>query len=260
MNLPQATIIICNHNYGKYILDALDSAINQTYPSLQICIIDDGSTDNSWEIIDKALFKNYEHQITQLPSNVTIKQRIDNNRKYSAIKLPNSVGPSYARNIGIESSINETDYYIILDADDIAMPNKVERFVQKFLQFPETGVVYADYDILNIHTGNIIREYKEPYSRNRLLQECIVHSGAGINKQALLAVRDEFGFYDVNLRCAEDFDLWLRISDRFAICHIPESLTFVRVHSENATYSVKNEVWQQCWQRVQAKTQARLSQ
>ena len=257
MNLPKVTILIANNNYNHYLNDSISSAISQTYPLLQICIIDDGSIDGSWESICQ-LFDSYEHKTLENSSGIIYKQRLDNNRKYTAIKLPQSYGPSYARNAGIEATLHETDYYVILDADDIMAPNKVERFIQKFIEYPEVGIVYADYDNLNIHSSNIIREYKENYSRNRILQECIIHSGAGISKRALLETRDEYGFYDINLRCVEDWDLWLRISDKFMAAHIPESLTLVRVHQQNSTYSVKNEIWQKCWQRVHQKTTYRL--
>lgn len=84
-----------------------------------------------------------------------------------------------------------------------------------------------------------------------------MHAGALISKEALLKTVEPTGFYDVNLRCAEDYDLWLRIAEHFVIVHVPKSLSLVRNHSENSTNSVKKEIWERCWQIVAYKFQQR---
>ena len=255
MNMPVVTIIIANHNYEKYICDAIDSAINQIYPKnrLRIVVIDDCSTDNSWQIVYKKYFQSHTHESNGIgiPTKTVV---LPNGVTLIATKMDKSVGPSEARNIAITMTRQSTDIYAILDADDVYYPNKVLKCVQKVMEAPDViGVVYGDYDIYNVETGNTVREYKEPFDKIRLFDECIVHSGAIITKVALEHVFEPTGFYDKNLRCAEDYDLWLRISDKFMIVHIPESLSMVRVHNNNSTNSVQKEIWQQCWTRVREK-------
>ena len=81
----------------------------------------------------------------------------------------------------------------------------------------------------------------------------MVHSGCLITKEALLhAYRDGY-FYDPQMRTCEDYDLWIRISDKFTIAHCPEFLAFVRVHSQNSTQSVKQEIWNYNWNRIREK-------
>ena len=257
MNIPRTTILIANHNYKQYLADAISSAMKQTYPLVQVCIIDDGSTDGSWELINQIAFAQNEHKTSYAAEGIVIKQAIFGQRKIMAIKLPESKGPSYARNVGIELTLNETDFYLILDADDIALPKKMEKFVEKFIEYDDVAVVYADYDILNVHTGNIIREYKYPYNRRHLNHECIVHSNAGIRASALKEVKDPFGYYDVNMRTCEDYDLWIRLSEKYTISHIPEVLSLVRNHNNNSTLSVSNDIWNKNWSRIQEKIQMR---
>lgn len=245
------TVIICNHNYGRFIKDAFNSVVNQTYPCNMV-IVDDGSTDDSWEVINECVTNGIVTR-TQKHDNIEFFDIDFRTGSCLVIKLPKSLGPSAARNIAIVNSIQYTDYYQILDADDYMYPTKVEELLKKAKTDPRIGVVYGDYNILNVETGNIISEYKEPFSVDRLMSECIVHSGSLISKQALLSVRDQYGIYDEQMRTAEDFDLWIRIAKRWLICHVPKILTLVRVHKNNSTYTVDKEIWQRNWQRIQMK-------
>ena len=217
--------IICNYNYGEYIEDAILSALNQSYPTT-VCVFDDASTDNSLEVISK-----YKENIVFAQS-------------------PNKVGPSYARNTLIELGINDFDYFAILDADDIMYPNKIEKCMELITSDPTIGVVYADYDILNVQTGNLIREYKQPFDRIVLGSECIVHSGALISKQALKDVQNQMGYYNNSMRTCEDYELWVRISKKYMIAHLAESLTLVRNHNQNSTNTVDKAIWEENWRKV----------
>ena len=167
-------------------------------------------------------------------------------------------GPSRARNLAIEDSIDDTDYFLILDADDTAYPNKCIRLIQEALQSPDfIGAVYADYHILNVDTGVVTHEYKKPYDKTVLNRECIVHSGSLVSKSAMINAKDEFGFFDVNMRTCEDYDLWMRISENHMIMHVAEPLSLVRVHQNNATNSVDNSIWGRNWTRLHEKKQKR---
>lgn len=255
----KVTVLIANYNYGRYIEQAIDSAFNQIYKPIQICVVDDNSTDDSWNIIHKKLFGSNSVRTDSI-NNIEVKQDIRPDFKLIAIRLPLSSGPSTARNIGIELTKHDTDIYAILDADDKMRPQKIEKLIRKFLYYPEVGVVYGNYNLINEDTNLTLPELKEPYSKRRLWQECIVHSGSLIRKQALLDVIESTGYYDQRLRCAEDYDLWLRISEKYMISHVPEILTDVLVHNNNSTNSVNKEIWQQCWQLVQSKLQSRHQQ
>lgn len=256
-NSPQVTVVICNYNYDQYVEQAIVSAVKQTYENLKIVIVDDCSTDDSIDNMFK-LFNIKEWEIKE-DHHRAVGVRV-NGREVFILALNENVGPSEARNAAIECSIENTDYFLILDADDQIHPEKAKILVNTALQSKSVGVVYADYDILNVETGNVVREYKEPFDKLRLLQDCIVHSGSLISSKALQATEDEFGYYDREMRTCEDYDLWMRISEQFVIFHVPEPLTLVRNHKNNSTFSVEKEIWQRNWQRIKQKTSVRNDQ
>ena len=254
MSLPKVTILIANYNDEDYLDRCIESAINQDYPGhLNICIVDDGSTDSSWEII-QSYFDDKDGDLLEKTNTGRF-----GNTKLTAIKSKNG-GRSPARNIGINHTLNDTDIYAILDSDDEMYEDKISSCVSVFGKGGGAiGVVYGDYDVLHTSTGKIIREYKEPYNRRRLVRECIVHSGSLILKEALVSVQEDTGFYDENMRTCEDYDLWMRISEKYIIAHVPKSLTKVRVTGDNSSFIVNQEIWQKNWSRVMEKMQARLN-
>tara|TARA_Y100000004_G_C8951722_1_gene428829 strand:+ start:2578 stop:3342 length:765 start_codon:yes stop_codon:yes gene_type:complete len=253
--LPKVTILIANYNDEEYIDNAIESAVNQDYPgSMTVCIVDDGSKDDSWEIIS-SYFDDKDGDVLTKNNSGRFGQT-----NLVAIKNVNS-GPSEARNVGIEYTLEDTDIYAILDSDDEMYENKISSCVTVFEQGNGlVGVVYGDYDTLHVESGKIIREFKEPYSRKRLVQECIVHSGSLISKEALLSVKEDTGFYDKTMRTCEDYDLWMRISEKYIIAHVPKSLTKVRVTGDNSSFIVNQEVWQKNWLRVMEKMQQRINE
>lgn len=214
---PHVTVIIANYNYGKWILGAIESIKKQDYPGeISIVVVDDCSTDDSYEKIKDI-----------------------SDEKITCIKLKENSGPSEARNVGIRFALEyyKPDVFAILDADDEYYPNKISRCIKTLYSVNSIGVVYSDYDILNTLTDIKIREYKEIYSKNRLQESCIVHSGALIKTLALESVKEETGFYDKRIKGPEDYDLWLRIAEKFMIIHIPESLSLVRHTGNNISAS-----------------------
>ena len=252
MSLPRVTILIANYNDEEYIDGAIESAVNQDYPGpLTICIVDDGSEDDSWNII-RSYFDDEDGDVIT-KKNCGRFEHTD----FIAIKIKNS-GPSEARNVGIKQTLEDTDIYAILDSDDEMYENKLSSCVSVFERGEGMiGVVYGDYDTFHVNSDRTIREFKEPYSRKRLVQECIVHSGSLVLKEALQSVLEETGFYDKTMRTCEDYDLWMRISEKYIIAHVPESLTKVRVTGDNSSFVVNQEVWRKNWLRVMEKMQLR---
>lgn len=243
--LPKVAIICANYNYGHFILGGMESIINQTYEGeLRLYVIDDGSSDDSWEKISK---------YADNKDNVYVK-RIENS------------GASVARNTAIEMCWDWADIIGVLDADDEYKPTKVQRFVDKLVEYDEVGVVYGDYEIHRTfgHNSYIKHEFKPQYSRNDLLNRCIVHSNSLIKKKYLEAVRLPNGeFYDSRLHgpasqgfigCTEDYDLWLRLSNHCVMCHIPEPLSIVNETGQNQSMKMTPEIFNQNAQILGSRT------
>ena len=250
--MSNVTVLICNYNYGQWIQNAIESVLSSDYSKdkINICLIDDCSTDDSVS----QMFKNFKGKdVYEYGDDSVHIGTIENINTY-ILPLIKNRGPSYARNFGIDRTLHCTDYYLILDADDEIKPNKISRMVEVMNIAPNMiGVVYADYETYNNEDGRTFVEYKESFTPQRLIQECIVHSGSLVNKEALLSVKDENGFYDCQMRVAEDYDLWVRLCEKWGIIHIPEILSRVRIHNNNSTNTVDKEIWNDCVKRIASK-------
>lgn len=260
-NKPLVTYIIANYNYGQYLTDAIESAVNQDYPKdrLRINFIDDCSTDDSKDKLLEIINKSdscKKHDV--LYENCIHYQCIYKNVELNIFLCQKNNKQAHARNIGIQYSIDNTDLFAILDADDINYKNKIIRLASEWMMFPDTvGVLYADYHTVNMETGLMSYDYKKPYDKTVLNRECIVHSGSLISKHALLTCKENGLFFDPSMPPCEDYDMWMRMSEKFMILHIPEPLSLVRIHKQNCTYTISNDVWKTQVSRVYQKAASR---
>jgi hypothetical protein len=125
---PLVSILICNYNYGQFLSAAIDSALNQTYPRTEVIVVDDGSTDDSREII-----ASYENRIIPI--------------------LKDNGGHSSAVNAGFAAS--RGDVICLLDSDDLFLPEKVSRVLQAWKQSPRSCIVYHQLRMTDAHGRNI---------------------------------------------------------------------------------------------------------
>ncbi len=258
--LPMVTCIIPCHNHERWVTGAIESVAIQDYPNKQVCVIDDGSRDFSRSIILE-LMKDVKKQSVQNFSFSLNSSKINNYKENENLffgKVPNTnidimlevwddaKGPSFARNRGIALSRDFTDLYAFLDSDDIYEQGKLTKSVQIWMTAPDIiGGVYSDYDTVNSE-GIRHREYKIPYSRESLLRDCIINCDSLVSKAAIDAV----GGFDETLRVCEDYDLWMRVSEKFILAHIPESLVTIRIGEHSSTDTVAKATWDGCYQRV----------
>ncbi len=129
---PLVSILINNYNYGLYLSQAIESALNQTYPNTEIIVVDDGSTDNSREII-----ANYEPKIIPI--------------------YKENGGQASALNAGF--AVSRGEIVCLLDSDDIWLPQKAEKVAEAFCSYPDAAVVY--HQVQNMDEAGIPRD--EPW-------------------------------------------------------------------------------------------------
>jgi len=222
---PRVTVVIPCHNHADMVANAVRSVLIQNYRPIKICIVDDGSTDNPLASVEG----------------------IQTDIEISFIKNDSPTGPSAARNIAIDRMWNDTDLFVMLDADDLYMQGKISKSVEKFLEYPEhTGIVYTDAIIKNIKTFTEVHEFRHYFDRVELEKECIISNTPMISKKAF----ESCGGYDENMRTCEDWDLWLRITENFMAIHIPEPLHIYHVTGKNSSDVVSQEVWQENWAKI----------
>lgn len=209
MNDATISIILPCYNGVRWISEAIESILDQTYRDFELIIIDDGSTDSSKEMVASHLSDERVHYVYQ------------ENRGFSA-----------AVNRGItEGSGNLIGF---IGQDDLWMPNKLELQVKSFCELKEVDLVHSDYCFIN-HEGRIIqmRDVKIP---NVSLKKEVVKRlflGNFIGFETVLVKRkcfDEVGFFDERMVGFSDHDMWLRIAGSFNIGYLDLPLVKKRQH------------------------------
>lgn len=250
-NLPTVTVVIPCHNHAQWVGDAINSVAAQSYQNKQIVVVDDGSTDGSADVI-----KGFFTDIAPLPANFGKCCQLgilSNGIKLLLARNEVARGPSKARNIGMTLSWDFTDIYGFLDSDDMYCQGKIQKSVDVLLNYyPFVSAVYSDYVTFNENKLNLYN-CKEPFNRNRLVEECIINMDSLVLKEAI----DKVGMQDEELRVCEDYDWWLRLTENYAAYHIAEPLVKIRVGKHSATANVPNQKWQEDYGRVKQKLMRR---
>lgn len=217
--MPKVSIIIPCYNQGKYVAEAINSALRQTFEDIEIVCVNDGSTDNSVEII-----KSFENKY----------------KNFIFLNNEENRGVIYSRNFAIKNC-NGT-YILPLDADDIIEPTYVEKAVKILDNNPNIGIVYCKAKIF----GNYDKYWNlKPFNKSDILYENCIFCSALFRKSDFLKI----GGYNNNMKYGcEDHDLWLSfIEQGLEVFQINEILFSYRQYDETSrtTISLKNkkEIW-----------------
>lgn len=211
--LPLVSVVIINHNYGRYLEQCLDSVLAQTYRRIETIVVDDGSTDNSLEVL-----RSYSNRV--------------------AVVSQSNKGPAAARNLGIARSTGE--WIAFLDADDIWLPEKLreqsECFHDNSVGLILCGIEYTD------ESGTVLG-YSEPTFGKDPLRQLATFSYPALGGGSTAAVRADclrrLRGFDETLWGCEDLDLWIRIAAEYKIRTIPPALVKYRRHSGSLSLNVK---------------------
>jgi glycosyltransferase involved in cell wall biosynthesis len=198
---PYVSVIIPTYNRGWILAEAIDSVLAQDYKDYELIVVDDGSTDNTREILD------------------------DCGQDIIVLQQANS-GVSAARNRGIAAAGGQLVAF--LDSDDLWLPRKLSRQVDFFKLKPDAVINQTE----EIWIRNGVRV--NPKDRHlkpsgmifeRSLELCLVSPSAVMIKRTLF---DAVGLFDENLTACEDYDFWLRISCRYPVHLIDTPLIIKR--------------------------------
>lgn len=203
MKTPAVSVVISTYNYGRFLAGALESVLGQTFQDFEVVIVDDGSTDETPSVVQPFLAD----------------PRVRYRRQRHA-------GQPQAKNLGI--ALARAPLIAFLDADDIWLPEKLERQVQLFRNDPELGVVYSRRLLINEEGWEL--EYRQPpLHRGRVLAQIflcnfVCFSSSVVSREAL----ERCGGFDENLALAIDYDLWLRIAQQYRFDYVDEPLVLYR--------------------------------
>lgn len=203
MNKVKVSFLIPVHNCEEYIEEAVISALNQTFASQEIIVINDGSTDGTLDILQK-----YSEQI-----------RI--------INIPHG-NQAIALNVGIKNAIGE--YICYLDADDCAKENRAELQSGFLDENPEYGIIYSGRDFIDSSGSIIGNQSAFPPDDFRLLQYNYIPRSSVMQRKCSF---EKVGFLDELNSGNDDWDMWIKVSEQYKIGFIRENLIKYRIHPKN---------------------------
>ena len=218
------TIGIPNYNYARYIIAALDSVINQTYPNIELIIVDDCSTDDSRVLITE--------WITNYTGNISIQ----------FIKNEENLGLTKVCNIILKNARGK--YFQTLDADDILLPDKITRQVELLEQHDNIGLVYSNIAMMDEEGQVINPDYLKHigYEEKNMPQGNIFEQLFDFNFVPLPSVlvntqmaRAAGGFNEALQ--VQDYYLWLKLSEKHNTLFLPGNTALYRVHASSMSNS-----------------------
>ncbi len=206
---PKVSVIIPAYNSEKYIAEAIASVFAQTYPSYEVIAVDDGSTDNTLQLL-----KQYGPRVKALT------------------KL--NGGPASARNLAIKNS--NGDYIAFLDSDDLWVEEKLEEQLAFLDKHPEVGLIFGEMLMFEDKGGKKIVQSKigytgDPTFRQLLFGNYIPNSTVVIRRRCV----DKVGLLNESkeLIAVEDHEYWMRIARAFPLAGIPNPLAYYRIRDGN---------------------------
>jgi teichuronic acid biosynthesis glycosyltransferase TuaG len=221
------SVVVPAYNRSHTLADALASALNQTSPVHEILVVDDGSTDNTKELVSRY-------------SSPPVRYIYQENK-----------GPSAARNRGMHEATGSLIAF--LDADDVWLPEKLALQLEKFIQNPLLGLCasanYSCDENLNIKGVHQICPTHPGRIRKELIVKNLFATPTVIIRKDCL---DKVGGFDESISFGEDWDMWLRIVDCFPAAYIDAPLCYCRSFGDGITRSRggKNIVdWEKIIQR-----------
>lgn len=233
LSFPLVSVYIPSFNHEKYVVDALNSVVRQDYDNVELVLIDDASTDGSWELI---------------------KSWAAANSGEIAVKIFR-----HERNQGITKTLNELidlcsgEYLVGIASDDYLLPGSIAKRVNYLEENPNKGAVFGDCVVVN-EKGDVLHYsgLSELYSMDRsklcgpqLEKELIINWG--VPGGTLMVRRDvhEKIKFDTRL-LVEDFDFYLKLLAEQLLGYLDESVSAYRLHESNTsrarTFSVRRKI------------------
>ena len=202
-------------NGEKYIGEAIESVLNQTWTDFELLIVNDGSTDNT-----AAVIASY------------------NDKRIKLVNQQNA-GVSGALNTGLKEAVGE--YIARFDADDICYSNRLDKQYKFMLENPQYILIGSDVDYIN-EEGDFIFNFKNTGHTNSeinetFMQNCpFVHSSVFYRKDVVI----ELGGYETKAHSFEDYFLWVKLIKRGMVCNFAEPLIKVRFNPSSVTIDEKD--------------------
>lgn len=214
--MPEVTVLLAVHNGEKYLKQAVDSILEQTFADFEFLIVDDASSDRTPHIL-----AGYQDPRLRIVRNET--------------------------NLGLTASLNRGlkeargTYIARMDADDISLNERLEKQLRCFVEQPGIGAAAGWAQKIDEH-GKSLGRWDSPHDPEEIyyllnFRNCLTHSTMMFKRDIVL----DIGGYDERMRRAQDYELWYRLSKVTKIFQLKDVLVRWRQTGENISASAKNE-------------------
>jgi len=196
------------YNGAKYLHESIQSILNQTYKNFELIIIDDGSTDNSIEIINSFIDK-----------------------RIKVLRNSENKGLAYTRNKAVKNSSGK--YIAILDCDDIAYPERLSKQVEFLETYPEFVMVGSSFEIIDEQSEGTGEKIILDLDNNLISTQLFFCNYFA--QSSVMMKREVFNDFQYNedYTQAEDYHLWSQISTKYKLANLHEILVKYRSHNES---------------------------
>lgn len=210
--MPTVSVLMAVYNSERYLALAVNSILNQTYRDFELIVVDDGSTDRSLAILQACAAHDSRLRLTSRANR----------------------GIPYTRNELLSQATSEL--IAVMDADDIARPNRLACQVAFMQQHPEVVCLGSAFELIDAK-GRLITRLPVPLNDAQIQPQILAgHAAifqpcAMMRRQAVLQV----GAYNEEMTQAEDLDLWLRLGEIGKLANLPEALMQYRLHPNSVS-------------------------
>jgi glycosyltransferase involved in cell wall biosynthesis len=212
---PAVSIIIPTHNYARFLSEAVESVLGQTFSDFELIIVDDGSTDDTADVVNTFLRDQRVRYIHQ-----------------------DKRGPSAARNAGIRAARGE--FIALLDADDVWLPSKIEKQLRLIGESADVGLVYClaeNVDEKGEALPHVPMPHMEQAAYKDLLYFPLTLPSCVLTRKRIF---DEVGLFDETLTSIEDTNMWIRILRYHKSAYVNEVLVKIRKHMKSSQTDLAN--------------------
>lgn len=211
MNFPLVSVVMPVYNGEKFLTEAIDSILMQSYKNIELVIVNDGSSDSS-----KRIIQSYTDPRIRFVENET------------------NSGIVFSRNRGLESSKGE--YVATLDCDDIALPDRIEKQVEFLEKNPGYGMCGTFY--ISIDQKGEFKEKIHYPTGYQDIATCLILGNCFCNSTVMIRSRIAKELkYREKFDIVEDYELWYRISRMSKLANLPFYGTLYRLHGTNISVS-----------------------
>lgn len=215
-NIPTVSVVMPVYNTARYLSEAVDSILEQTLNDFEFIIVNDGSTDDSPDILGR-----YQQS----------------DKRIRVFHQKNS-GLAASLNVGLRAAKGK--YIARMDSDDISLQERLARQVEFMDNHPDVGVCGTAFrQFGNINGDSWTMTDPEEIKSRLMFWPCLGHPTVMMRRELIIK---ENLYYDIEFKQAEDHELWLRFSQHCKITNIPEVLLLYRTRDNQATHMFRDDV------------------